>query len=127
MKMLRPSVRILSPRKRTQRTHENAERNRLYDTSRWRRLRELYFRHRPLCRMCESRGRIRAAHVLDHIHGHGPDWRERFWDVRGLQGLCRECHTEKTAAELAGGTRDRGTESGSGHPGVPDLSPASRD
>jgi 5-methylcytosine-specific restriction endonuclease McrA len=54
----------------------------------------------PLCRQCESGGVVRPATQLDHIiplHLGGEDHESN------LQGLCVECHEQKTTREA----RDR--------------------
>lgn len=64
-----------------------------------RRLQERNARYRnthPLCECCERKGVIRAVAEIDHripLHLGGPD----TWD--NLQGLCKECHDEKSAQE----------------------------
>ncbi len=49
--------------------------------------------------MCEAKGIIRPAEVLDHINPvvHGG----AFWDESNLQGLCNHCHRVKTNKEIA--------------------------
>ena len=51
----------------------------------------------PLCVMCQARGRISAAVHRDHIVAlaNGGEDTEA-----NTQGLCEECHREKTAADL---------------------------
>jgi 5-methylcytosine-specific restriction enzyme A len=59
-------------------------------------------RAHPLCVWCERRGVVALATALDHIvalTNGGAD------DESNLQGLCAECHRQKTAADL--GTRAR--------------------
>lgn len=54
----------------------------------------------PLCVYCQAKGIIRAAVEVDHrvpLHLGGPD------TENNLQGLCRECHDDKSAQEA----RDR--------------------
>lgn len=54
----------------------------------------------PLCVCCAAKGIIRAAVEVDHripLHLGGPDSEDN------LQGLCKDCHDEKSAQEA----RDR--------------------
>ena len=56
-------------------------------------LRREFFRHSPLCVHCYERGLIRAAKEVDHIIAlcnGGTDTPDN------RQGLCIECHSEKT-------------------------------
>jgi len=67
--------------------------------STWDRLSIRWRRAHPLCQACESAGRITAADLVDHIvpvHV-APD---RVHDLDNLQGLCRSCHADKTAADM---------------------------
>jgi len=47
--------------------------------------------------MCEARGKIEAAHVVDHIIPKDicPD----PWDRKNWQGLCRRDHAIKSARD----------------------------
>jgi hypothetical protein len=68
------------------------ERQKLYNTARWHRLRISHLQESPLCVECEKRGLIVAATVVDHKRGHTGDWRERFFDSDELQSLCQSHH-----------------------------------
>lgn len=61
------------------------------------RLRSYWFQAKPLCVTCERAGRVSWATELDHIlplHKGGTN------DGANLQGLCAECHAEKTRIDL---------------------------
>lgn len=70
----------------------------------WQRARLGYLAKHPLCRMCEAKGRVTAANVVDHIVDHRGD-QKLFWDTSNWQPLCKPCHSEKTAAEGVGAAR----------------------
>lgn len=70
----------------------------------WQRARLGYLAKHPLCRMCEAKGRVTAANVVDHIVDHRGD-HKLFWDTSNWQPLCKPCHSEKTAAEGVGAAR----------------------
>jgi shikimate kinase len=58
--------------------------------------RSLYFKMYPLCAACQRLGRVTVADELDHIkplHTGGSD------DPDNWQGLCKPCHSAKSAAE----------------------------
>ena len=60
-------------------------------------IRARHFRYDPLCRMCKAKGIIRAWTQLDHIvplFQGGEDTDEN------RQGLCDDCHSEKTRVDL---------------------------
>lgn len=72
--------------------------------SKWQRARLGYLAKHPLCRMCEAKGRVTEAIVVDHIVDHRGD-QKLFWDTSNWQPLCKPCHSEKTAAEGIGAAR----------------------
>lgn len=59
-------------------------------------IRASHFRLHPLCVMCEAKGRITAAQELDHVKSldHGGTN-----DSENYQGLCIDCHKEKSIKE----------------------------
>jgi len=67
------------------------------DTMRWKRLRARVRRRDPLCVECLSRGDTAVTEEVDHVvpvSGGGA-----VWSLENLQGLCRQCHIQKTTAE----------------------------
>ena len=70
---------------------------RLYRTARWQAVRGLVLQRAPLCRECSRLGRVTVATEVDHIDRVGLDV-NRFFNVAGLQGLCKSHHSEKTAS-----------------------------
>ena len=70
--------------------------HRWYGSARWQRLRAEVVQSDPFCRSCRARG-LRVLTVdIDHIRKHDGD-PVLFWDRTNLQGLCKPCHTVKTA------------------------------
>lgn len=65
---------------------------RLYDR-RWRRTALRHLAQHPLCVRCGG-----AATEVDHIRPHRGD-PVLFWDAANWQGLCAECHGEKSQTE----------------------------
>lgn len=65
----------------------------------WKRLRIMHLRANPLCVHCLKENRLTSAVEVDHIkafHGIGDPLR---LDPDNLQGLCKPCHSRKTATE----------------------------
>lgn len=82
-------------------------RKKAYDTTRpnsyrrgydrnWQAARLTYLTANPLCVSCESKGVITVATEVDHISPHKGD-KVLFWDAGNWQGLCKPCHSSKTA------------------------------
>lgn len=63
---------------------------------RWRKLRDAVLAARPLCKMCDDRGRVTLATEVDHIVPKAKGGTDA-WD--NLQPLCSDCHREKTNKE----------------------------
>ena len=59
-------------------------------------IRRRYFEQQPLCITCKKHGRTVAATEIDHIR---PLWDGGADDSSNRQGLCDDCHAQKTAAE----------------------------
>jgi len=65
-------------------------------SARWQRLRLEVLQDEPFCRSCRAAGRKVLTVDIDHIRKHAGD-EKLFWDRMNLQGLCKRCHTIKTA------------------------------
>lgn len=76
----------------------------LYRTKAWRDASKAWLAAHPCCAECERAGVVTPAVEVDHIEPHRGD-RRLFWDPRNRQGLCRPCHSRKTAREVFHGWR----------------------
>ena len=65
----------------------------VYNTSRWRAIRDLVRQRDPVCRMCN----VEPTHTIDHIKPirNGGD----AWDMDNMQGLCKRCNISKTSKQ----------------------------
>lgn len=69
----------------------------VYNSTRWRKLREEVLYENPFCVRCEEMGILEPATVCDHalpIEQGGA-----IWDRNNLQGLCESCHNSKSGKE----------------------------
>lgn len=73
-------------------------------TSRWSKASKGYRAKHPLCVLCQAKGLIVAADVVDHRVPHKGDT-VLFWDRDNWQSLCKTCHDRKTATEDSGFAR----------------------
>lgn len=64
-----------------------------YHTSRWTKLSRIFRQENPLCAICESKGIIKPAEVVDHIVPY-PVCGD-FFDSANWQSLCSKCNAEK--------------------------------
>lgn len=76
------------------------ERQKIYNTSTWQRLRLSYMQQHPLCEECLKKGIIKSAkdihHIISFMTTDDMCERERLaFDSNNLQALCRDCHCEK--------------------------------
>lgn len=81
----------------------------------WMELRALVLRAAPLCVACQANGVLRPATQVDHIV---PLARGGTDEVHNLQGLCRECHDDKSVREFGNrraGCDERGVPNDAGH------------
>jgi 5-methylcytosine-specific restriction enzyme A len=79
------------------------DRDKFYDTARWRRFRKLFLARHPLCEMngepqdCVRRGLTTAATDVDHVvpisEGGLP------LDVENCRAACHACHSRRTARD----------------------------
>ena len=69
---------------------------------RWQQNRALFLQRHPLCCMCEHKGIVTPATVVDHIIPHRGD-EELFWNEGNWQPLCKEHHDrDKQTLETTG-------------------------
>ena len=67
---------------------------RLYDTHKWRKLRNAILRSGPLCVRCSNMGKVQLASVVDHcIPSREYD---SFFDNDNLFSVCVQCHSDVT-------------------------------
>ena len=78
-------------------------------TYRWGKERDAYLIRYPLCKNClDTYSEIRAATEVDHVIPHKGDMK-LFWDHNNWQGLCKSCHSKKTAEEQRHKCADKAT------------------
>lgn len=70
----------------------------------WMAIRSSVLRYKPLCVVCKTKGLVSRAEEVDHIiplHKGGTD------SYENLQGLCKDCHDEKTRLDCGYNPRPR--------------------
>ncbi len=71
----------------------------LYNSKRWKSLRQAQLTRDPWCAECVRDGQHVFATDVDHIKAHRGD-AQLFFDEHNLQSLCRRHHSSKTASEV---------------------------
>lgn len=77
------------------------ERQRLYDSARWRRFRKAYLASHPFCVECMRIDITTPSEHVDHVTPHRGD-PVKFWQGP-FQALCASCHSRKTLKEMREG------------------------
>ncbi len=80
-------------------TERRRERHEIYDTQRWRTLRDCKFADQPICERCLERGIVTPADEIHHRVSFMsvPAGSERIalaFDYDNLMSLCRACHQD---------------------------------
>ena len=76
-------------------SYSKPEYAKIYQSNRWRKLRNWYIKNNPMCVMCRKKNITKAAYVVDHIIEIADGG--NVWDVNNLQSLCDYHHRYKTA------------------------------
>lgn len=69
----------------------------VYNTTRWKKLREAYLMQHPLCEMCEKDGKVNEATEVHHITPISNantelEMKELGYNPNNLMSLCEDCH-----------------------------------
>jgi Restriction endonuclease len=91
-----PTIASLKPKQPWSHERTRDERvtyNTVYNTPRWRAIRDMVRQQQPVCVMCKAE----ATHTVDHIVPirDGGD----AWALHNLQGLCKACNAIKTGRQ----------------------------
>lgn len=78
---------------------ERKEHSRVYNSSRWNRLRTLTLSENPLCIMCKDSGKLTSADTIDHCIVFKDINDPIAFDSRNLFSLCHSCHAKLYAIE----------------------------
>jgi len=85
-----------APRERAAERIDYARVHAWYRSKRWQALRRQVIDGQPFCSTCLRAGRRVLTVDVDHVLKHDGD-PIKFWNLANLQGLCKRCHTRKTA------------------------------
>lgn len=92
---------IYKPQKKQKQSdsYYNAERRKIYNSERWRRLRAWKFACSPLCEQCLKEGKTVQTedihHIVSFMSADDPAQRNFLaYDYDNLMSLCKQCHQE---------------------------------
>lgn len=74
----------------------------LYNSARWKRLRQHILSKHPYCQCPHHNGKSMPANVVDHKIPHRGNL-SLFWDVRNLQAMAKPCHDAFKQSQERGG------------------------
>ena len=99
------------PKKKTIKRGRSKEAWDLYNTSKWRKLREAHFMLHPLCERCLKEGKTSPTEEIHHIKpiltgGDELEMEKLAYDPDNLIGLCKECHHEVHNEMRRNGSKD---------------------
>jgi 5-methylcytosine-specific restriction enzyme A len=84
------------PKKQTTKSNNTKERQAIYSTSKWRKLRLAKLVTSPLCEMCLAKDIIKVGEDIHHIDSfmnyEGLKRLDKAFNYDNLQSLCKECH-----------------------------------
>jgi 5-methylcytosine-specific restriction protein A len=79
-----------------------------YSLQTWRRRAKHQLQIKPLCALCEERGRLTPATIADHHPPHKGDYNK--FVLGPLRSLCADCHNKQWAVDRKGYSSDVGPD-----------------
>ena len=75
-----------------QRKISNQERQKVYNTKRWQKLRTAYYQAHPLCELCLQQGITKVGEDVHHLFSPFIFGVKYAFDPYNLITLCKQCH-----------------------------------
>lgn len=100
-----PWIQKIEKKKKTSQRNETQMRElrqKAYQNTAWRRMRETYLHEHPLCEDCLDKGKVTPATDCHHIRSpfrRGEIEWPLLLDYNNLRALCKECHGNRHATE----------------------------
>lgn len=92
---------IYKPKKtkntRNYKTEKREDREDIYQSARWKRLRQVKLEQNPVCECCLKRGRVADTedihHIISFVGVRNEEERYRLaYDIDNLLAVCKQCH-----------------------------------
>lgn len=88
---------LKKPIKQHNKSIKREERQKIYQSARWKELRQSKLMQQPLCELCLAKGIITPAIDVHHIDSFmnytGTDRLKYAFNFANLMSICKECHT----------------------------------
>ena len=86
-------------KKTTTKSYNTKDRHKIYDTTKWRKLRLSKLIDSPLCELCLAKDFVTPAVDIHHIDSfmnyEGLKQLDKAYNYDNLQSLCKECHQKQ--------------------------------
>lgn len=90
---------LQKPVKAKSRTFNREDRQKIYQSAKWKKLRTAKLMANPLCEVCLAKGIITPAIDVHHkdsfMNYQGLKRTEKAYDINNLVSLCKECHAQE--------------------------------
>lgn len=87
------------PKKQPSRTFNRADRQKVYQSTRWKELRLAKLLASPLCEMCLKQDKVVPAidchHIDSFMNYTGTKRLEKAYSFSNLMSICKECHAKE--------------------------------
>lgn len=84
--------------KEPKRNNKREDRQKIYQSQQWKKLRQIKLMYNPLCELCQAKGIIKPAIDIHHkdsfLNYDGAMRLYKAYDYSNLLSLCKECHSE---------------------------------
>lgn len=88
---------LQKPSKQKSRTFNREDRQKIYQSAKWKKLREAKLMSNPLCQICLQRGIIKSSediHHADSFMNYTGNMRlQKAYDFDNLISVCKSCHS----------------------------------
>ena len=89
---------LQKPSKQKSRTFNREDRQKIYQSAKWKKLRLAKLMANPLCEICLDKGIVRSAEDIHHkdsfLNYTGNKRLEKAYDYNNLLSVCKECHSQ---------------------------------
>lgn len=97
---------IKRPKKKRPNVGKRKERQEIYQTAKWKRLRSVQMQQHPICQVCEIENHLKFAQHVHHLDSYlnyeGLERISKAYDPNNLISVCADCHNRIHNGDLRG-------------------------